>query len=213
MIRRLWQNCLVCLAIGVAALDTWKSVTRHRSRLSSLEFTAIGMAFHRVCFVAVALIICIRLRTFSRKCQKLMDAADTMSNEMSNQAKAWDNVVRQKIPRIAGLFIFSAVVTIIVGLIAVYLTFSRIAARAGLLGVPRCIGWTCPTLFPLFGQVPVWLSFLFYSLSLVVAFGMGTFPQLAMFMVLYPIGLWFDLFAKSITVSNRTRFRFIVSRS
>ncbi|XP_055345346.1 uncharacterized protein LOC129593165 [Paramacrobiotus metropolitanus] len=194
-----WRVFLIFFAALVGFLDTWKSVERHKNRLTTLEFTAIGMAFYRFVFVTVTVVVACHMRRFTKQARTMLLAIDDLSNEIP-RATRWTYSIRQKVARLAWACTAIVLTTIIVDLVANYYTFAKIAGRSGHELQLEC-GWHCPTAFPIAGSAPAWFVATAYSVSMTFEFGMVIYPQLLVFLLIYPLGLWLDMFSKSIKVS------------
>lgn len=197
IIHRLWQKLLIVVALSVAALDTWKSVIRYKDRLTSWEFTAMGIAFHRFTLVTLGIVIATRVAQFSRKTQLLMQEIDALSGEFSTW-KMSKILTRWKLGRLAALCCAVWFGSLLAGILSAYFTFRGVAARSAVTE-PKC-GWSCPADFPFTKTAPIWVILMFYCVAYIFTIGLFICPQMVVYLLIYPLGLWCDELSSNIKV-------------
>lgn len=198
--RNVWQKILILMAVLIASMDTWMSVSRHKDRLTSLEFTAMSIAFHRIFKVTMVVIIAAGAGRFCRKAQVLMQEINDLNHEFW-QSKASRIVVRQRLSRLASICWGVACGCLSAGVVGAYATFERIGARSA---AERNVSftWSLPQDFPVVQSLPMWAVFVAYSSSYSLIVGIVVFPQLVVILFVYPLGIWFDFLAISLEVST-----------
>lgn len=199
LLQSIWQKLLILIALFIAFMDTWKSVARHKDRLTSLEFTAMAIAFHRLYKVIAVVIMAVGLGQFSREMHFNMREIEKLNCEF------WDfrtcgNLIRQNLSRMAAICWGVACGILSAGVVGAYATFQRIGARSAAEGSVN-FTWSTPLTFPIVPSLPTWAVFIAYSFFYSFIVGILVLPQLLVLLSVYPLGLWFEFLAVSIKVS------------
>ncbi|GAU99697.1 hypothetical protein RvY_10658 [Ramazzottius varieornatus] len=199
-ISKSWQLYLLLISILVIIVDSFKSYESYLNRIKSFEFTALSISIYRLFFVTKNLFFVIKLFLLRKTAKRLFKAVHDICWPRGENMETTE-IAQRKVRNFAAFLVGTGCVVLIVILLAFFESFREIITKKLTVGKFDC-GWWCPIRFPVLGEFPLWLTFLFYSCSFTVAVGVDISPQLFTMLLIYPIGLRFKLFTRHLKETN-----------